>query len=216
MNTKSVLLVSLTSGLACGFVGGLLACWVMSPDGKSATFETVRITKDLFVAPASAPEKGCRLDAGGTIVASGGLVANQIRGNLIVGQSVMATFNATQQSLDQQQIAAVMTANPELGGGLMLRSPEGIFCPAKGPSKQGFETFIGFDKASHAPAMFTQNNALGQEGRAYMICAAPKAKGPQSQAPNQPQSQPQDQPQFQADAANQGNQSPSHQQQSLR
>ena len=182
MNAKWLLPAS----LICGLIGGMVGQWII-PSGqnqKSVTFETVRVTKDMIVAPSDLPDRGCRLAADGTITATGGLVANQIRGNLIVGRSLLATLNATQQSLDQQQIAAELTANPESGGGLLLRSREGILCPANGPTAQGFETFVGFDKSSHSPSMYTQNIAQGPPGRAYLVCMTPKPKS------SQPQSQP--------------------------
>ncbi len=179
--TKKWLL--LPASLICGLIGGMIGQWIIPPgqNQKSVTFETVRVTKDLIVTPSDSPEKGCRLGADGTITATGGLVANQVRGNLIVGHSLLATLNATRQSLDQQQIAAELTANPECGGGLLLRSREGILCPANGPAVQGFETFIGFDKSSHGPAIFTQNIAQGPQGRAYVVCATQQPKSPQPQ-----------------------------------
>jgi hypothetical protein len=187
----------LPASLLCGLVGGMAGHWVIpsSLDPKTATFETVRVTKDLIVAPDATTDKGCRIAAEGTITATGGLVANQIRGNLVVGRSILATLNATQQSLDQQQIAVEMTANADRGGELVIRNREGLLCPAAGPAKQGFETFIGFDKTNHSPAIFMQNNGQGDAGRAFVVCAKPQQRQPAQQhqetasQANQPASQ---------------------------
>lgn len=180
MNAKWLLPAS----LICGLIGGMIGQWILpgKPESTSVTFESVRVTKDLVVAPANSPDKGCRMAVDGTITATGGLVANQVRGNLIVGRSILATLNATQQSLEQQQIAAEITANPDRGGELIIRNREGLFCPVNGPAVQGYETFIGFDKNNHIPTIFTQNIAQGQQGRAYVVCMAPKAAKPQQQS----------------------------------
>jgi hypothetical protein len=171
---------SLPASLVCGLIGGILGNYLMQEDmtRKSATFETVRVTKELVVAGEGSPEKGCRVSSDGAVTATGGLIANQVRGNLIVGRSLLATLNSTQQALEQQQIAAEITANPDRGGELIIRNREGVFCPLQGPSKQGFETFIGFDKNSHIPTIFTQHIGQGPQGRAYVVCMTPKADKP--------------------------------------
>lgn len=191
MNAKWLLPAS----LLCGLIGGMVGHWIIpGQDQKTATFETVRVTKDLIVAPDGSADKGCRVSAEGTVTATGGLVANQIRGNLIVGRSLLATLNATQQSFEQQQIAVEMTANADRGGELILRNREGLFCPANGPAAQGFETFVGFDKTNHSPAIYMQNISQGAQGRAFVVCAKPQQRPANQQQEtasqaNQPASQ---------------------------
>jgi hypothetical protein len=168
MNAKWLLPTS----LLCGLIGGMIGHWLIPDvqDQKTATFETVQVTKNLIVSADASADKGCRISAEGTITATGGLVANQVRGNLIVGHSLLATLNATQQSLEQQQIAVEMTANADRGGELILRNREGLFCPVRGPAKQGFETFLGFDKNNQTPSLFIHNIAQGPQGRAFVAC----------------------------------------------
>jgi hypothetical protein len=165
----------LPASLICGLIGGMLGNWMMPDRRNSATFETVRITKELFVVPGSTTDKGCRLSADGTVTATGGLIANQVRGNVIVGRSILASLNATQQSLENQEIAAEITANADRGGELILHNRDAVFCPAKGPVAKGHATFIGFDKNdNHAPAIYTQDIGQGVQGRAFVVCAKPK------------------------------------------
>lgn len=147
---------------------------------KTTTFDTVRVTKELIVAPDGISEKGCRLAADGTVTATGGLIANQVRGNLIVGRSLLASLNATQESLENQQIAAEITASPAAGGGLVLRSQNGLFCPSKGRASQGFETFVGFNPEGGVPSIYTQDIALGPQGRSFFVCMKPKAQAAQT------------------------------------
>jgi len=87
----------------------------MLPNRSTPTFETIRVTKDLLVPPDVTTDKGCRIRADGTITATGGFVAHQIRGNLIVGRSILASTNATQQALDNQKIAVEIFANEDRG-----------------------------------------------------------------------------------------------------
>lgn len=188
MNAKSLIPISLVSGL----IGGVLGSWVMSAWQSSATFETVRVTKDLIVAPAGENEKGCRLSPNGTITATGGMVANQVRGNLVVGNSLIASLNATQQTLENQQIVAQMTAIPDRGGELVLRSRDGVFCPGVGPVVRGYETVLGFNKDNSTPTLYTRNVAQGEQGRAFLLCAKPKPQQ-QQQQPDAAAQQPYDQ-----------------------
>lgn len=170
MNAKWLIPAS----LFCGVLGGMLGSWIMPDNQQSATFETVRVTKDLFVAPNLITEKGCRISADGTVTATGGLIANQVRGNVIIGHSLFASMNATQQSLENQEIAAEITANEDRGGELILRNRDGVLCPAKGPVNKGFATVLGFDKNNRVPTLFTQDLGQGPQGRAYVVCAKPK------------------------------------------
>ena len=186
VSTKVLLSVS----LLCGFVGGVLGHWVV-PGPKTATFETVQVTRELIVTPKGQPEQGCRLLADGTVTATGGMIGNQIRGNLIVGRSLMASLNATQQTLDNQLIMAEISANPGRGGTLVLRNQNGIYCPSRGKATQGYETFIGFDGDRGVPSIYIQDIAQGPQGRAFFLCTKP-------QSPTQPQAQTQS-PQQQGD-----------------
>ena len=173
MRLKQTLL-SVVLSLCSGLVGGVVGRYVLPDNPQSATFETVRITKGLIVAPDASTEKGCRLSADGTVTATGGLVANQVRGNIIIGRSLIASLNATQESLENQQIAAEMSATADRGGLLVLRNREGNFCPAKGPVSQGYETFIGFDKDKGQPSIYTQNIAQGPLGQSFFVCVKPR------------------------------------------
>jgi hypothetical protein len=173
MRFKQVL-PSVVLPLCFGLVGGVVGRYVLPDNPKSATFETVRITKGLIVAPDASTEKGCRICSDGTVTATGGLVANQVRGNIIIGRSLLASLNATQESLDNQQIAAEMSATADRGGLLVLRNREGNFCPAKGPVSQGYETFVGFDKDRGQPSIYTQNIAQGPVGQSFFVCVKPR------------------------------------------
>jgi hypothetical protein len=86
---KQVLL-SVVLPTCFGLIGGVVGRYVLPDNLKSATFETetVRITKGLTVAADASTEKGCRISADGTVTATGGLVANQVRGNIIIGHSL--------------------------------------------------------------------------------------------------------------------------------
>lgn len=75
-------LLSVVLPLCCGLVGGVVGRYALPDNPQSPTFETVRITKGLIVAPDASTEKGCRISADGTMTATGGLVANQVRGNM--------------------------------------------------------------------------------------------------------------------------------------
>ena len=171
MSSKWLLL---SASLICGLIGGIIGNWIMLPNRNTATFETIRVTKDLLVSPDATMDKGCRISADGTITATGGFVAHQIRGNLIVGRSILASTNATQQTLDNQKIAVEISANEDRGGELILRNRDGILCPAQGPVTKGFATFLGFNKTNNAPAIYTQDISLGAQGRAFVVCAKPK------------------------------------------
>jgi hypothetical protein len=160
--------------LCFGLIGGVVGRYVSPARPESATFETVLITKGLVVAPDASSEKGCRLSPDGTVTATSGLIANQVRGNVVMGHSLIASLNATQDSLENQQIAAEMSANTERGGLLVLRNREGNFCPAKGPVSKGYETFVGFDKNQGMPSIYTQNLAQGPQGLAFFVCVKPK------------------------------------------
>jgi hypothetical protein len=164
----------LPAALLCGLLGGMIGSWLMPHAQNSATFETVRVTKDLVIAPNLIAEKGCRISADGTVTATGGLVANQIRGNLIVGRSLLASVNATQQTLENQLISVEIGAHEDRGGEIVLHNRDAAFCPSKGPAKKGFATYLGFDKGNQAPAIFTQDIAQGPQGRAFVVCAKPK------------------------------------------
>lgn len=144
------------------------------PTPKAATFETVQVTRELVVASSGKPEVGVRLVGDGTVTATGGLMGNQVRGNLIVGRSLIASLNATQQTLENQQIVAELKATPDRGGAMILRNPSGVFCPAKGPVTQGYETFVGFDRERGMPSIYTQDVAQGPQGRSFFVCMKPK------------------------------------------
>lgn len=176
--------------LVCGLVGGILGQWLVSMCQKTATFDTVRVTKELVVAPEGTTEKGCRLATDGTITATGGLIANQVRGNLIVGRSLLASLNATQESLENQQIAAEITASPNAGGGLVLRSQNGLFCPSKGRATQGFETVVAFNPEGGVPSIYTQDITQGPQGRSFFVCMKPKPQAGQTAQAETPQARP--------------------------
>jgi hypothetical protein len=167
-------LLSVVLPLCFGLVGGVIGRYVLPGSPRSATFETVQITKGLIVAPDGSSEKGCRISAEGTVTATGGLVANQVRGNVIIGRSLLASLNATQESLENQQIAAEISGSADRGGRLVLRNREGNFCPAKGPVSQGYETFVGFDKDKGLPSIYTQNIAQGPSGQSFFVCVKPR------------------------------------------
>lgn len=162
------------AALFCGFLGGAAGNWCMSQCHRSATFETVRVTKDLLVAPLETPDKGCRVSADGAVTATGGLVANQVHGNVIVGRTILASANATQQRLENQEIAVEISAGSERGGEIVIRNRDSVFCPAKGPIAKGYVTFIGFDKNNQMPAIYTHDVGQGPQGRAFVVCAKPK------------------------------------------
>jgi hypothetical protein len=178
--------ILLPVSLLCGFVGGVLGHWVV-PGSKTATFETVQVTRELIVTPKGQPEQGCRLVADGTVTATGGLIGNQIRGNLIVGRSLMASLNATQQTLDNQLIVAEISANPARGGTLVLRNQNGIYCPSRGKATQGYETFMGFDGERGVPAFYIQDIAQGPQGRAFFVCTKPQPPTQQQAQKTSPQ-----------------------------
>jgi hypothetical protein len=173
MRLKQTLL-SVVLPLCFGLIGGVVGHYVLPDNPKSATFETVRISKELVVAPDSSTEKGCRISSDGSVTATGGLVANQVRGNIIIGRSLLASLNSTQESLENQQIAAEMSATVDRGGLLVLRNREGNFCPAKGPVSQGYETFVGFDRDKGQPSIYTQNIAQGPLGQSFFVCVKPR------------------------------------------
>jgi hypothetical protein len=173
MSVKQMLL-SVVLSSCCGLLGGAVGRYALPDKSQSPTFETVRITKGLFVAPDAKSETGCRILPDGTVTATGGLMANQVRSNVIVGRSLLASLNATQDSLQNQQIAVEISAAADRGGVLVLRNREGNFCPAKGPAGQGYETFVGFDKDNGAPSIYTQNIAQGPLGQSFFVCLKPK------------------------------------------
>lgn len=179
----------LPAALLVGMIGGMIGQWIM-PGPKSATFETVQVTKELIVAPSAQREAGCRLASDGTVTATGGLLANQVRGNLIVGHSLIASLNATQQSLDNQQIVAELTATPDRGGAMVLRSQSGVFCPSKGPANQGYETFVGFDRERGMPSIYTQDITQGAQGRSFFVCMKPQPATAQPDNMNQARAEP--------------------------
>jgi len=167
------------ASLICGLIGGIVGQTFVGATQRSATFETVRVTKSLLVSADAAGSKGCRMASDGTMTATGGLVANQVRGNLIVGRALLASLEATRQTLQQQHIAAELTATADRGGGLVIRSRDGAFCPAEGPPTKGFETVVGFEGDGNAPAIYTQNIAEGRQGRSFVVCMKPRPAQPQ-------------------------------------
>jgi hypothetical protein len=173
MNFKQTL-PSVVLSLCAGLTGGVASRHLLPDNPQSATFETVRITKGLVVAPDATSEKGCRISSDGTVTATGGLIANQVRGNVVIGRSLIASLNATQDSLENQQIAGEMSATADRGGLLALRNRDGTFCPARGPASQGYETFVGFDKEKGQPSIYTQDIAQGPLGQSFFVCMKPK------------------------------------------
>jgi hypothetical protein len=173
MNFKQILW-SIVLPLTFGLLGGVAGRFITPAFGpKSATFETVHVTNSLIVSP-DASEKGCRMSSDGTVVATGGVVAHQVRGDLVIGRSLVASLNPTKDSLENQQIAGEMSATADRGGLLVLRNQEANLCPAKGPVSRGYETFLGFDKDKGTPSIYTQDIAQGPMGQSFFVCVKPK------------------------------------------
>ena len=186
--------ILLPASLICGLIGGMIGHMLFSALPEDAEFKTVTVTDSLVIAPEADSEAGCRLSADGTVMATGGLVANQVRGNLIAGQSIVASLNATQQPLENQLILAELTASPAQGGMLIVRDLRGVKCPANGDIKEGFATFVGYDEKTGAPAMFVQDIAKGPAGRGLAVFALPKNQSGQGTQPSQPGNTMQSQP----------------------
>lgn len=154
----------------CAFVGGLLGSWLFSPKAElNPTFETVTVTGDLVVTDDEEQGAGCRLRADGTVTASQGVLANQVRAKVIAAQSILASTNPTTASFDHQQIMVQMTADPQSGGKVVAVNREATLIPSADAAQQGSAACIRFHPDNGRPEIFTHDLARGEVGKSYMV-----------------------------------------------
>ncbi len=188
MNSKLALPVVCVFALLGGVFGG----WLFSNgENPNPTFESVTVTKDLIVASPdnmdSETGAGCRLRPDGTLTVTKGLLANQIRGQVIAAQSVLASANPLHASFDEQQIMAQMTADPKSGGKFVALNLDATLVPVRGASPKGSATCIRFHPENGRPEIFTHDLTLGEQGKSFMLSHNAKpAPGP---AQGKPQSE---------------------------
>ena len=151
-------------------LGGLLGAWLFSRgENPNPTFESVTITKDLVVASGDGKGAGCRLRPDGTLTVTKGLLANQIRAQVISAQSVLASTNPLGASFDNQKILAQMTADPRSGGKIIALNLDATLVPAQGPSARGNVACIRFHPDNGRPEIFTHDLARGETGKSFML-----------------------------------------------
>ena len=160
------------------FAGGVVGGWYFAPsENANPTFETVTVTDGLWVAKSRESAAGCRLGSDGTVTASQGMLANQIRASVIGAQSILASSNPLSASFDDQQILAQMTADPQAGGKIIALSPDAALVPAAGAPKKGMAACIRFHPQSGQPELFTHDLARGESGKSYMVAYKPGSGG---------------------------------------
>ncbi len=166
MNTKLALPLVCASALAGGVFGG----WLFSPgENRNPTFETVTVTKNLLVAQGPESEAGCRMFPDGTLSVSKGLLASQIRSQILASQTILASTNPLSASFDQQKIMAQMTADPRSGGKFLALNVDATLVPAQGAPAKGSVACIRFHPENGRPEVFTHDLAQGEQGKSFML-----------------------------------------------
>jgi len=162
--------IACVCSLVCGLAGGAGGAWFFGgSSGGDATFETLKVTKGILIQSGEAEGQGCKLLADGTATLTGGLIANQVRGQIFSGQNFLASTNPVNATLGDQQVMAQMTADPKSGGQIIARNRDATLIPAKGMQPQGSMAVIAFNAANGRPEIFTHDLAAGDLGRAFML-----------------------------------------------
>ncbi len=169
-----------------GLLGGTLGAWLFSGNESDPTFKTVTVTDSLIVKTEDSTGAGCKLLPDGTATLTGGLIANQVRGQVFSGQSFLASTNPLSATLGDQKVMAQMTADPNSGGQLIARSREATLVPAQGAPALGNMAVIAFNRQNGKAEIFTQDVAAGDAGRSFMLSMRPRAAQPSDTASKGP------------------------------
>jgi len=144
-----------------------------SPEDATADGETPVATTEQ---PQQEPTERilCRITNGSLAVTSNVIAATvqgrvllgeNVRGNLVLGQTLAATANPN-AALGDQQIYAQLAAVPNRGGILIVRDPKGVHIPKNGQVKTGQEMLFGFtgpgDPAAYLRDVDSNTRALFQ------------------------------------------------------
>ncbi len=167
-NVGSLLLVC-----GCAWLGGSSGGWLFSP-GEHARFETVHVTGNFVVGADAQQGEGCRLLPCGTLTATRGIMANQIRGQVVSCQSLFAATNPLSASFDDQEILAQIVADPQSGGRIVALNRAATLVPRRGAPTGGQAARIRFHPQNGAPEVFTHDLAQGEAGKAFMLSMRPE------------------------------------------